>query len=456
MSAADVARGKDLARNGIHAPGPSVAEVPWPDEPPPDAEHQGDDEEPEATTWEPVDLGPYLRGDFVRPEPTIGAIRSDGQRFIYPGREHSVLGETESGKTWLALACVAAELVRGNRVVYLHYEESDPGSTIERLRLLGVTAEDITDRLRFAAPSRPVRSEWLSALLDPAPVLVVHDGVNEAMSLHGADIMAADGASSFRRRLIMPCLRAGAATLACDHLPKNIEGRGRDAYGSVHKGNAIDGARFVIENTKPFGRGLRGVSYVFVTKDRPGQLRAQGKPSSIPGKTFFGTLVVDADLASSADFRLGLYPPADDDAPKSGNTAADNADAVHAVIDGLPKNTVASMRLLYAEMRKAGHTLRDSAIRSAVDDLIVDGRVLEVPGRRGARGYKTVTDCGPATPADSDRVPICVPTPPTGGGTQSDAVAVTASDAVGRSGTQSKKLQPKTPNTSTTPEGTNE
>lgn len=438
MSAADIARGAELARNGIHLPKLTTdADIPWPDEPAPDDEHQGD-EVAEATTWEPVDLGPYLRGEFVQPEPTLGAVRSDGQRFIYPGREHTLLGETESGKTWLALACVAAELVRGERVVYVHYEESDPGSTIERLRLLGVPPSDITDRLRFAAPSRPVRSEWLAALLDPAPVLVIHDGVNEAMSLHGADIMAADGASAFRRRLIMPCLRAGAATLACDHLPKNIEGRGRDAYGSVHKGNAIDGARLVIENTKPFGRGLRGASYVFVTKDRPGQLRAHGKPSSVPGKTFFGTLVVDDGPAAGADF-LGFYPPAEDDAPKSGSTAADNADAVYAVIDALPKNTVASMRLLYAQVRKAGHTLRDSVIRSAVDDLIVDGRVTEVPGRRGARGYKTVADRGPADPADSDRVPNCVPSPPTGAGTQSDAVAVTASDAVGRSGTQSRK-----------------
>ena len=56
-----------------------------------------------------------------------------------PGREHAVLGETESGKTWFALGCVVAELTVGHRVVYIHYEEADPGSTIERLQLLGVT-----------------------------------------------------------------------------------------------------------------------------------------------------------------------------------------------------------------------------------------------------------------------------------------------------------------------------
>jgi hypothetical protein len=386
-----------LARSGVN--GVAVVD-PWPDKPTGthtvtvDADHP-DAAADEPTSWEPIDLGPYLSGTITQPQPTVGAVRSDGQRFIYPGREHAVLGETESGKTWLALACVAAEIINGNPVVYIHFEESDPGSTIERLRLLGVDAETIATYLKFVAPAKPVRGGWMDTLLQSNPTLVVLDGINEGMSLHGADIMAADGASTFRRRLIMPCLRMGAATLACDHLPKNAEGRGRDAYGSVHKGNAIDGARFVMENAKPFGRGLRGVSYVFVTKDRPGQLRAHGRPTQLPGKTFYGSLIVDDGPTSGPDF-LGFYAPRDDDEPKSGDPAADQAAAVLSVIDGLPNNSVASMRLLYAEMRKAGHNLRDGNVRGAVDDLLVAGQLTEIPGKRGARGYKSLTESGSA------------------------------------------------------------
>jgi hypothetical protein len=266
----------------------------------------------EPTTWEAFDLGPWLTGQHQSPQPSVGISRSDGQKVIYPGREHAVVGETESGKSWFALGCVAPELRMGRDVVYIHYEESDPGSTIERHLLLGVPHYEIAAHLRFVAPARAVHTEWLAALLDQPPILVVHDGVNEAMSLHNADIMAADGAATFRRRLIQPCLRVGAATLACDHVPKNVEGRGRDAYGSVHKGNALDGARIVLENVEPFGRGLRGVSHVFVTKDRPGQLRAHGKPTKLPGKTYFGTLVVDGDPTSGPDF-LCFYAPKDED-----------------------------------------------------------------------------------------------------------------------------------------------
>jgi hypothetical protein len=138
------------------------------------------DDECEPSTWEPVDLTLWLSGTIALPEPTLGLSRSDGLRLLYPGREHAVLGETESGKTWFALACVAAELSVGNIVVYIHYEEGNPASTIERLRLLDVDPALINSRLRFVAPSRPVRIEWVEPLLTPEPVLVVHDGVNEA------------------------------------------------------------------------------------------------------------------------------------------------------------------------------------------------------------------------------------------------------------------------------------
>jgi hypothetical protein len=332
-----------------------------------------DAEDYEPTTWEPVDLGPYLRGEVEQPKPLLGIVRSDALRLIYPGREHAILGETESGKTWYALGCVAAELTAGNPVVYVHYEEGDPGSTIERLLLLGVDPAAITGLLRFVAPSKPAHIEWISALLSPAPSLVIHDGVNEAMSLIGADIMAADGAASFRRRLVAPFLRVGAATLACDHLPKEREGRSRDAYGSVHKGNALDGARIVLENTKPFGRGMRGISYVFVTKDRPGHLRAHGRPTNGP------------------DFVVRFFAPKDDDEPAARKDPATAlADTIHDVLWQLPNHTVASGGLLMAQVRKAGHQVRGTKFWSAVDDLIVDGRVTEVLGKRGARGFEAI------------------------------------------------------------------
>jgi hypothetical protein len=347
------------------------------------------DHDTEPTTWEAFDLGPWLRGEIERAEPSTGVHRADGLQLVYLGRENAVLGETESGKTWFALGCVAAELAAGNHVVYIHYEESDPGSTIEKLRLLGVADSLIRERLHFVAPARAAHAGWIDALLDPPPALVVHDGVNEAMALHGTDIMAADGASAFRRRLILPCTRAGAATLACDHLPMVRDGARRDAYGSVHKGNALDGARILLENTAPFGRRMRGVSYVFVTKDRPGHLRGHGRPTKTPGKTFMGTLVVDDSETFSPDFSMRFFAPQeDDDTGADSDPSAELADIVYDVAFGLPDHTVASGRLLLAEVRKAGHQIRTAKFWDAVDDLIVNRRLVEVEGKRGARGFQ--------------------------------------------------------------------
>jgi hypothetical protein len=176
-------RREEAVRNGQHPDDTGPAE------PPDDSGTAAQSGTDEPTTWEPVDLGPYLRGEVERPQPALGVMRADGLRLIYPGRQHVIVGETESGKTWFALACVAAELAAGRCVAYVHFEESDPGSTLDRLQLLGTGERDLVERFRFVGPARPIRKGWLDPLLTPVPSLVVFDGVNEGMALHGADIM---------------------------------------------------------------------------------------------------------------------------------------------------------------------------------------------------------------------------------------------------------------------------
>lgn len=405
-------------------------DVPPPDEPP--HEDGRSTKSDRQTTWEPVDLGPWLRGEVERPEPAVGITRSDGLRLIYPGREHAVLGETESGKSWFAIGCAAVELAADNNVVYVHYEESDPGSTVERLRLVGVTDDMMSSNLRFVAPVQPVRAEWLAPLLFPAPVLVIHDGVNEGMAMHtaGQDV---DGWSSFRRRLILPCLQVGAAVLSCDHVPMSRDGTRRDAYGTVHKGNTLDGARFALENTAPMGRGLRGVSYMFVTKDRPGYLRARGKPSKTPGKTFIGTLVVDE---TTADF-VALYAPKVDEETPESDPASKLKDIIHSTIAESP---VSSKRLLLAALRNAGHNFKTKSVLEALDDLVAAGLLAEVPGKRNAVGLKavvTVSQQSAESTVSRDRFPSPFPFREGNGETVSDGSVSESPETVGNGGKRS-------------------
>lgn len=343
---------------------------------------------PPGQSWQPVDLGPILRGEHKRPEPAVGVMRSDRLQFLYPGKEHSVIGEMESGKSWFCLACCAAELVEGNHVLYVHFEEADPTDTVERLQLLGVSAGVMEHLFRFVGPDEPVRPELLAALLDPAPTLVILDGVNEAMSLHGHAIREEDGAAAFRRHLVKPCTAVGAATLSADHVVKDRERQGRGPLGSVHKGNAVNGSLILIENAEPFGRGQRGRSHVFVTKDRPGHLRAAGRPTKTPGKTFMGELVVDDTRARWDGLDLRIWAPAEreDDAVP---------DDPHAEVDEHVLNVV-------REITDAGKDATGRAVRArstygtdktadALERLALDGRVTKTPGPRGSHIFTPTT-----------------------------------------------------------------
>jgi hypothetical protein len=58
------------------------------------------------------------------------------------------------------------------------------------------------------------------------------------------------------------------------------------------------------------------------------------------------------------------------------------------VIYELPGHSVESLRKLFAEMRNVGLQVREGDTRNAIDDLTVQGRLQEIPGRRGATQYR--------------------------------------------------------------------
>lgn len=341
-----------------------------------------------GATWEPVDLGPVLRGEKIRPEPTIGISRSDGVRLLYPGKEHTVIGEMESGKSWLCLACAATELEAGNHVVYVHFEESDPTDTVERLQVLGVPNDVILAQFHFVGPNEPILPERMIALVDYRPSLAILDGVNEAMSMHTMGIRDEDGVATFRRRLVKPFTIRGTAVLGADHVVKDVEKRGRSPLGSIHKGNGLTGSLILLENADPFGRGQRGRSHVFITKDRPGYLRRQGKPAGkMPGKTFMGELVVD-DIDSwrrAEGLELKFWAPRE---PGADETAeADGPDDTETVLQAVEALTEKGLEANLRNVRRASKGLGKDRVDEALTDLVIDGRLVEKTGSRNARVF---------------------------------------------------------------------
>ncbi|RAV00822.1 hypothetical protein DQP58_00075 [Mycobacterium colombiense] len=285
--------------------------------------------------------------------------------------------------------------MRGENVVYIHYEEPDATSTVERLRLIGLHPDQIKAQLHFIAPQRALQKLWLEPLIAARPALVIHDGVNQAMLLQSSQINA-EATFTFRRTLVVPFTAAGAATLACDHLPMVKDESRVNAYGDVHKGNALDGVRIALENEQPFGRGMRGVSWVYVTKDRPGYLRSHGRATKIAQKTFMGTLVVDDSETAMPRPDIAFYAPKDDangtDSESLSAVIATGfalADLIWNLIHAQPDHTIGSVRKLQAALRDSGEQHRDAKVAEELDDLVYAGRLVEVAGLRGAKGYRT-------------------------------------------------------------------
>lgn len=230
-------------------------------------------DEVERSSWWPKKLD--LLDIEAEPKPAF-LPREDGERLIYRGKVNGLLGESESGKTWVALFAVQQALAEDHKVIYLDFEDSAKG-ILGRLRALGAIDQHL-EKLIYAQPdeglSQAAAADLYEALASFNPDLVVLDGVNAAMTLLGLDLNSNTDATKFSQLVLRPLKRQGAAVLTIDHVPKSKENRGNYAIGAQAKRADIDGVGIAVEVLAPFGRGQNGELRLSVTKDRPGHVRA--------------------------------------------------------------------------------------------------------------------------------------------------------------------------------------
>ena len=147
------------------------------------------DENEDLTTssWIPD----FINSDaiFDEPEPSI-LRRADGHHIFYAGKINALFGESESGKTWIALEAVRQELEKGNFVFYLDFEDSVRG-IYNRLNTLEADLSHFKTFL-YSNPTEPLSAGAREALLTKIeefkPSLIVLDGVNAAMNVMGLDL----------------------------------------------------------------------------------------------------------------------------------------------------------------------------------------------------------------------------------------------------------------------------
>ena len=266
-----------------------------------ESEESEEGEQEPVSSWRPVDLTSVLDGSWKPLEPSVGRWL-DGMGLFYPGRTHTVVSETEGGKTWFALAAAILEMAAGCHVFYLDFED-DEGSVVGRLLNLGVDPEVIGDLFHYFRPEHPLEGRHLEALCEElahyGPSLAMLDGITEAMTMHGLNPLDNVDIALFNRRVNLPMTASGAAQASFDHVVKDNQNRGRYAIGGVHKLNIVSGAGYILENKQPFGIGMTGRSNIKIAKDRPGQLRRHAVDSK-----WYADLVLVSDAEGKAEVAI--------------------------------------------------------------------------------------------------------------------------------------------------------
>lgn len=242
---------------------------------PADDQTQPESTRPDRTSWWPRDLAPVLSGEQTEPPPTV-LRRADGQALWYAGKINGLIGESESGKTWVALLAVAQELERGNRVLYLDFEDAAPG-IVGRLTALGSTHDDIARCLDYSDPAESLHhaasGDLGELLLDRTYSLIVVDGFNAAMTLLGLDLMSNTDVTKFFQLLLKPLAKTGSAVAYVDHIGKNAADDSKGGIGAQAKRAMTTGCVIKVKVGEPFGRGMTGRLHMGVDKDRAGHVR---------------------------------------------------------------------------------------------------------------------------------------------------------------------------------------
>jgi len=399
-------RGKDIAEH--LANGGTLADL-----------RPDDTAEVEPSSWEPLDVASYLDGTHV-PEVAELLPRTDGVCLLYAGRLHSLHGESESGKSMVALAEVARLLAAGKRVLVLDFE-SDARTVVSRVVALGAPAAAIRERLRYVRPQEPPTDaagrEALDALLSERYALAVIDGVTDALGMFGTSSLDLDEVSRFMREFPRRIAReTGAATVLIDHVTKSSDTRGRFAIGSQAKLNALDGAAYVVEIGKPLGLGMRGSVKLRIAKDRPGSIRPACGPYRSGDRTQIAAEVTFDATGNDGRTLVTVEPPTSligqeprEAAPFRPTTLMERA-SEHLAQQSEPTTTSHLCELIGG--RKENALL-------AVDALVAEGFVHQVAGPRGAKLLTLARQYRQADDPKSDRYagnpglgsPISMPEP---------------------------------------------
>lgn len=219
-----------------------------------------------------VDLVELLdQGGGVTQPPDILTFNSATGLF-YSARLNAVIGEPESGKSWLALAATAEVASSGGRVLYLDLEDT-PDGILERLTALGLSRDELL-RITYAKPDTKVQLQRLMGWATEEDFkLAIIDSFGGFLAMLRVDSMNNDAVARAQQEHLFRLSNSGTCVVLLDHVTKSQEGRGRYAIGAQAKLSGVSGANITARMVTPLGRGRTGEIALTAGKDRTGHLR---------------------------------------------------------------------------------------------------------------------------------------------------------------------------------------
>lgn len=194
--------------------------------------------------------------------------------LVYDNGVHWFQGESESGKTWVALAVAVEILKAGIPVIVVDYEDHE-SSILDRMDALGATDDDY-ERLVYV-PGLDVEFVDIVAHLreardDPARQYgcLVVDGVTAALNAAGVQSMNNNQeVTAWSDKL----LRSTRMSICIDHVVKAVDDRNGMAIGAQAKKSVVTATSIEVVCKEKFGRGINGVIELRIQKDKRGYVR---------------------------------------------------------------------------------------------------------------------------------------------------------------------------------------
>lgn len=336
-----------------------------------------DDAEVVRPSWLPENIRDILDGTRKSTKPTL-MDRSDGVHLLYPGKVHSLHGESESAKSLIAQAECVRVINDGGRVLFLDFE-SDAVSVITRLTTMGASNEAILKWFKYVRPEFDPESfgdaeeEAFQRHLRRSYDLIVIDGVTAAFDVYGLNSMDNGDTMKWGRKLPLKlATKTGAAVLLIDHVTKSSEGRGRFALGAQMKMSFLTGAAYTARMTQQLAVGRVGKIEIRIGKDREGLVRSHSTDFRSSDQTASIAVAV-FDSTHPGELSYTLEPPAGHSVTRADEVVSAPA---RAILDLLSTET-GGVDLKSICSSSKPKPLSASTAKRHIDNLITGGFVTE-------------------------------------------------------------------------------